>query len=92
MGAVLTQLHDGIERHVAFFSKKMLPAQTRYSVSEKECLAVVLAVRHFEAHLHGKEFTMVTNHKALTALGTTTAGGAQLVRWALALQPFSYSV
>ena len=70
----------------------MLPRQTQYSVTEKECLAVVEAVRHFEAYLLGTSFQLVTDHKALLALGRTTSGGARIIRWALALQPFRYSI
>lgn len=61
LGAVLLQVDDeGQERLVAYFSRKLLPRQRRYSVSEKECLAVVEAVRHFEAYLLGGHFTVVT--------------------------------
>lgn len=92
MGAVLAQRKDGIERPVAYFSRKLQDAQTRYSVSEKECLAVVLAVCHFEAYLYGAKFTVVTDHRAFTSLQNLTAGGARLVKWALALQQFDYEV
>lgn len=77
LGAVLLQIdRDGKGRPIAYYSKKLLPRQQRYSVTEKECLALVEAVRHFEAYLLGGHFTVLTDHKALLALPRTTSGGA----------------
>jgi len=41
LGAVLLQEKDGIRYPVWFASRSLKPAETRYSVSEKECLAVL---------------------------------------------------
>lgn len=59
--------HQGQEWPVAYFSKKTLPCQTHYTVTKKECLAIVEAVKHFEAYLLGALFTLVTDHKVLLA-------------------------
>jgi hypothetical protein len=92
IGATLSQTVHGEEKPIAFFSKKMLGRETRYSTTEKECLAIVRAVKHFEAYLLGVQFELVTDHKALLALNKTVGGGARLVRWALALQPFTFTI
>lgn len=53
------------------FSKKMTPAETRYSTFDRELLAVYLAVRHFRHLLEGRQFHVLTDHKLLTyALNT----------------------
>ena len=62
VGAVLTQNFEDGERPVAFFSKKLLPAQTRYMATEKEGLAVVKAIQHFEFYLYGRPFKVQTDH------------------------------
>ena len=63
IGAVLSQdTSDGEDRPVAFFSKKLLPRETRYSTVEKECLALVAAIKHFDVHLVGRHFKIVTDH------------------------------
>ena len=39
VGAVLSQrADDGVDRPVAFYSRKLLPREERYSTIEKECL------------------------------------------------------
>lgn len=93
LGAVLLQVDNkGKEYPIAYYSSKLLPRQRRYSVSEKECLALVQAIRHFESYLLGGPFEVVTDHKALLALPRTTSGGAKITRWALALQPFQFTI
>ena len=46
VGAVLLQTGiDGVEHPVAFFSRKMLPAETNYPVHDKEMLAIISALK-----------------------------------------------
>ena len=48
VGAVLFQRDtEGNERPISFYSQKLSAAQSNYSVTEKECLAAVLAVKRF---------------------------------------------
>ncbi len=43
IGAVLSQLSDeGSEHPVAYYSRKLLPREDRYSTVEKECLDIRL--------------------------------------------------
>lgn len=52
VGAVLSQIHnDGEEHPIVYVSKKLLPREERYSIVEKECLAVVWAVQIGRAHV-----------------------------------------
>ena len=55
---------------LAFFSKKLEPAQMRYSAFDRELFACVAGIRHFRYMLEGRPFTIYTDHKPLTfALG-----------------------
>ena len=92
VGAVLKQKHQDTLKPIGYFSKKLSPAEKNYSISELETLAVVKAVQHFAAYLHGSRFTVFTDHKALVHLPTMRNGNPRLVRWALVLQPFQYQV
>nr|VZI05896.1 unnamed protein product [Spirometra erinaceieuropaei] len=66
VGAVLQQHINNSTRPLAFFSKKLSPAETRYSTFGRELLAIYLAVKNFRHFLEGRDFTIFTDHKPLT--------------------------
>ena len=92
LGAVLSVVRGEEELPVAFFSRKLLPRERRYSASELEGLAVVTAVTHFDAYLLTHPFTLETDHRALLSLNSTYQQNGRLARWALKLQPFTFSI
>ena len=93
VGAVLSQHNDdGILRPVAFYSRKLLDKETKYTITELECLAIVNAVKHFDVYLLGMHFLIQTDHSALKHLESLKHGSPWLMRWALSLQPFSCMV
>ena len=50
-GAVLLQSDDeNIEHPICYFSKKFNVHQKNYSTIEKECLALILAIQHFDIY------------------------------------------
>ena len=71
VGAVLQQYVNDTWHPISFFSRKMTPAETRYSTFDRELLAVYLAIKHFRHFLEGRHFHVLTDHKPLTfALNT----------------------
>ena len=66
VGGALHQLVDGSWQPMAFYSKRLQPAEERYSTFGRELLAMYQAVRHFRYHLEGRAFTIFTDHKPLT--------------------------
>ena len=66
IGAVLSQRSsDGEEHPVAYYSRKLLPREERYSTIEKECLAIKLGVYAFRVYLLGRPFVVQTDHRSL---------------------------
>lgn len=61
VGAILSQIQNGEERIVAFYSSLHKPAETRYSVTDQELLAVVSAIKYFRQYLMGAHFTLRTD-------------------------------
>ena len=93
VGAVLSQPYPEGDRPVAFFSRQLKDAETRYFVSELEGLAVVSAIKHFRTYLFGNHFTLVTDHRALLFLQSPrTELSDRLQRWGMALLPFKFTV
>ena len=66
VGGTIQQLVDGIWQPLAFFSKRLQPAETKYSTFGRELLAAYLGVKHFRHLLEGRTFTIYTDHKPLT--------------------------
>jgi hypothetical protein len=65
VGAVLQQWQGRAWAPLAFFSK-LEAAQQKYSTFDRELLATYLAVRHFRSMLHGREFSILSDHKPLS--------------------------
>ena len=88
-GAVLQQTDaNGTERPVAYWSMTFNREQRNYTVTEKECLALLEAVRHFRPYLYGRPFELLTDHAALTWLFRIKDPASRLARWALTLQEY----
>jgi len=66
MGAVLQQRVQDSRQSLAFFSRKLSPAQQKYSAYNREHLAIYEAVNHFRHMLEARHFTILTDHKPLT--------------------------
>lgn len=94
-GAVLIQEDDaGIERPVCFFSRKFNSHQMNYSTIEKEALALILALQHFEVYVGGNSSAVIvySDHNPLTFLHSLKNPNQRLMRWCLFLQPFHLDV
>lgn len=93
IGAVLSQLEENGEEHpIAYASRKLQPRETKYSAIEKECLAIVWALKYFKYYLYGQAFTIYTDHKPLTWLNTMKNSNQRLTRWILTLQEYRYEI
>lgn len=91
-GGVLVQVQDGVERVIAFMSQKFNVAQTKYQVTELECLAVILAIEKFRPYIEGVHFTVITDHHSLLWLKNLKDPAGRLARWALRLQAYDFTL
>ena len=57
--------------HYHFFSKKLSPAETRYSAFDRELSSVYATIRHFRHNLEGRNFSVNTDHKPLAYVMTS---------------------
>ena len=71
VGGVLEQFNGRCWEPLAFFSKKLKQAETRYSTFDRELLAVVLAIKHFRHMVEARNLIIFTDHKPLESVMST---------------------
>ena len=87
LGAVLEQ--GG--RVTAYASRALTQLEKQYSTVQKECLAVVYAMKQFRHYLLGRSFQLVTDHAPLQWLSAQKMEGL-LCRWALAMEEYNFDI
>lgn len=93
VGGLFAQADDnGDEKPIAFMSHKLNKAQRNYTVTELECLAVVLAIKKLMPYIKEHEFKIVTDHASLKWLMRQKDLSGRLARWALKLQGFPFTI
>jgi hypothetical protein len=90
IGVVLSQVQDGQERFIAYYSKILNNATLNYCVTRRELLAIVRTLEHFHKHLYGQEFCLHTDHSALTWLMSFKNVEVQTARWIQRLQEYNF--
>ena len=81
LGAVISQNN----KPIAFYSCKLNPAQTRYTTTECELLAIVETLKEFRNILLGQQIIVYTDHKNLTYKNFNTE---RVMRWRLILEEY----
>jgi hypothetical protein len=84
IGGVLLQ--DG--RPIAFESRKLIPAEVRYSATELEMLAVVYCIEKWRVYVEGRDVHIYTDHKPNTFFDTTNMQSRRAARWLEKLQQY----
>lgn len=89
VGALLAQEEGGELVPVAFYHHALAKAQKKYNTTEKELLAVVLAIKKFRIYL-GKRFRLITDHAAITYMKTMDLNDekGRKARWVEYLQQY----
>ncbi len=96
IGAVLEQEQEeggrDAKKVIAYASKTLSDSQHRFCMTNKELLAVVMAVELFKYYLTGRHFTVVTDHASLTWLRNFREPEGMVARWISCLQPFDSAI
>jgi len=92
VGAVLSQRRNGKAHPIAYTSRQLNPAESKYSVTELELLAFLFATKQLRCYLYGRNFTVYTDHKALKWLLNLQDPSSRLTRWAVKLSEYDYTV
>ncbi|XP_063215566.1 retrovirus-related Pol polyprotein from transposon 412 isoform X1 [Bacillus rossius redtenbacheri] len=92
LGAVLSQVQDGNERVIAYYSKVLSKPESNYCVTRRELLALVKSFRHFHKYLYGRRFLLRTDHAALKWLLQFKNPEGQLARWIEQIQQYDCKI
>lgn len=92
IGAVLSQDFDEGEKVIAYMSAKLTSTQRKYTATERECLAVLMALDKFRPYVDGVHFTVITDHASLLWLLNLKDPTGRLSRWALKMQHFDMTL
>ena len=82
---------DGHVHVIAYASRSLNKAEQHYCVIQKECLAIVFALKQFRHYLLGRPFKLVTDHAPLQWLSAQKMESI-VCRWALVMQEYSFSI
>ena len=96
LGCALEQRTPNGWNTVAFASQILSSVKDRYSINELELLGVVWSFEHFKYYLHGKPFTVITDHRALLSImrenRSNKSYNSRLTRWVDRLLPFDFTI
>ena len=92
IGGILLQTRDDILMPCAYVSRKLSDSEKNYQITERECLAVIFTVKKFERYLLMNHFVIEMNHEPLLVLRKSKDAHGRVMRWALLLQQFSFSI
>ena len=82
VGGTLTQLDEnGKDRVIAYFSKKLDPAEQNYTANDRELLGLIRFLERFRCYLEGWEFEIFTDNQVLKHFFTKKDLSRKEARW-----------
>lgn len=88
ISGVLLQRIEGQVKVIAYTSRTLSPRERNYSVTERECLAVLTSLEHWRAYIQGQKVEVFTDHASLLWLTSLKDPQGRLARWVLRLAQF----
>jgi hypothetical protein len=93
IGAVLSQVQNGVEKVIAYASHRLSKSEKQYCVTRKELLAVYKYVKHFNHYLYGRKFLIRTDHQALVwLLNWKKPNTSQYCSWIAELETYDMQI
>ena len=92
LGAVLSQMQDGNERVISYFSRVLTRPEQQYCVTRRELLALVESVKYFHHYLLGRHFVVRTDHGSLKWLMRFKNPEGQMWQWIRVLSTYDFEI
>lgn len=92
ISGVLTQNIDNEERVICYISRSLTKSERNFSVTERECLAVLWAIEKLRPYIEASHFVVITDHHSLVWLNKLESPSGRLARWAVRLQQYDFDI
>ena len=94
IAGVLSQEVDKELQPIAFFSRKLSPAELNYEIHDKEMLAIVACFKEWRHYFEGAahNITVYTDHRSLEYFTTSKQLTRRQARWSEFLSEFNFTI
>ena len=92
VAGALSQMQDGHEYPISFYSRKLSEGQSKWCSSELECFGIVASVNHFRQFLLGVKFKIYTDNTGCLEILKKPDLSGRLRRWALMLGDMEFTL
>jgi hypothetical protein len=92
IGGVLSQIQNGQETVLGYYSRLLSDSERRYCKTKREFLSVIRAIQHFKPYLYGQKFLIRTDNSAVSHMLTLNDAQEQIQRWQLFMSQFSFDI
>jgi hypothetical protein len=93
IGGWVSQVDCSGKTHIiSYWSRKLIPAETRYTVHEREFLGLHDIIAKFRMYLHGTQFIAHVDHRSMEHLQTQPNLSPRQARWLVYLQEFDFII
>ena len=95
LAGIISQLQANGQWHpVAFYSRKMIPAERNYETHDQELLAIVDCFKHWRHYLEGSSepVEVLTDHNNLKGFMNVQVLSGRQARWAMRLASFDFVI
>ena len=92
VGSILEQQVDGVWKTVEFYSKRLSSSERNYSATDREFVAIIQSLTRWRHFLVGVQFTLLTDHAALTYLQSSATVNRRNARWLDFISQFSFDI
>ncbi|KAG1446990.1 hypothetical protein G6F56_009400 [Rhizopus delemar] len=79
-------------RYIGFMARTLSQSECNYSVTRRELLAIVFALKKFHKFLYSNHFTLYSDHRALTYLLTSDELNLMMIGWMNTLLSYAFDI
>ena len=92
IGHAIMQKYGKKHHPIRYGGRQLNQAEQNYTISEKEALALVHAIKKNHPYLHGRRFEVYTDHLPLKTMMNAQDPTGRLARWFLILQRYDFNL